>query len=46
MNHIFELFILTLASLIYSDPFQKQDLKKSNWLKAGWGGGHGCNIRI
>lgn len=41
MNDIFELFILTLASLILSDPFQKQDLKKLNCLKAEWSGGQG-----
>ena len=39
MNNIFELFILTLASLILSDPFQKQDLKKLKCLKAEWSGG-------
>lgn len=40
MNNIFELFILTLALLILSDPFQKEDLKKQ--LPEGrveWGSG-------
>ena len=39
MNNIFELFILTLASLILPDPFQKQDLKKLKCLKGRveWG---------
>ena len=46
MNNIFELFILTLASLILSDPFQKQDLKKLNCLKAEWSRGQGWSIRI
>lgn len=38
MNNMFELFILTLASLILSDPFQKQDLKLK-CLKAEWSRG-------
>lgn len=45
MNNIFELFILTLASLILSGPFQKQDLKLK-CLKAEWSGGQEWSVRI
>jgi len=38
MKNIFELFILTLASWILPDPFQKQDLEKLKCLKAEWSG--------
>lgn len=38
MKNILELFILTLASWILPDPFQKQDLEKLKCLKAEWSG--------
>ena len=39
-------YSFSLISLILSDTFKKQDLKKLNWLKAGWGGGSGSVLEF